>query len=674
MKFTRPLCLTVGVASLGLMSVALAQTVRHPSSGIHTITGHKLATVKAAVIDTRDFAQQINTFSINVGENPENPAPPIRWNPNVGSGSNVIVGNSTLNKKYQGGIAFPGIGQTGYVPPDPNIACGPNYLVETVNDHVAFFNKSTGAKVLEQSFGTFFAPLNPPSGFLFDPKSMYDKVSGRFFFLADEGAGSDSAIDIACSQTSDPNGKWNLYRFNAEQSVGGNTFWLDYPSLGNSTTGIVITGNMFGNQGGFNGVQFIVVPKAPMLAGTPVTATSLTDTSNASAQMARDWDATQTNVYGLALSSNSSMRVYSVNNPNQSPTVQFVDVSIPNFEGSQQDGMSKDGHYLATLGDRIFNVYERNGHLVTGHSVQQNSGRGNRSNARWEQFSINGWPTSGNLPKLVQSGQIDTGAQDDDFMPAIGEDIYGDLGITFTRCSPTIVDDIMFSGRLPSDPLGNTSTPQVFIGATSDYGSQGGNRWGDFFDSALDPTNENTFWGIGMISNGSGGWQTEFFTYSLSNGGGTLPLTFNPYAVSMYEGSGSSGTLQNLFNEDHQYYSVTSLNKGGKTFAASAVIDYTMPNPATLTAVSIGVDAQFTSRFVTRQIFAYNWLVGSYQLLKATSASIGGEQQIPVANFAQFIDGSGHMRVLVRGEAPNRGSLGGNFTMNIDQAIGEASN
>ena len=37
---------------------------------------------------------------------------------------------------------FGGIGASGYIPPDPNIAVGLNYIVQMVNSQLAVFNKS----------------------------------------------------------------------------------------------------------------------------------------------------------------------------------------------------------------------------------------------------------------------------------------------------------------------------------------------------------------------------------------------------------------------------------------------------------------------------------------------------------------------------------------------------
>src|SRR5204863_50704 len=51
------------------------------------------------------------------------------------------------------------------------------------------------------------------SNFVFDPETLYDPLSGRFFAMASEGnaPGAKSYILIAISDDSDPNGTWYKY-------------------------------------------------------------------------------------------------------------------------------------------------------------------------------------------------------------------------------------------------------------------------------------------------------------------------------------------------------------------------------------------------------------------------------------------------------------------------------
>ena len=79
--------------------------------------------------------------------------------------------------------SFSGIGNTGWTPPNPGAAAGPNYVVETVNESVAIFSKATGTQVSQETLQTLFSgfangSVNDPG--MFDPFVLYDDLAGRF--------------------------------------------------------------------------------------------------------------------------------------------------------------------------------------------------------------------------------------------------------------------------------------------------------------------------------------------------------------------------------------------------------------------------------------------------------------------------------------------------------------
>ena len=67
-----------------------------------------------------------------------------------------------------------------------------------------------------------------------------------------------------------------------------------------------------------------------------------------------------------------------------------------------------------TFEGRFWSVAYRNGSLWATHHINTN-----RVLVRWYQFAMNGWPTSGELPELVQSGTIDPGGTVRTFFSAI---------------------------------------------------------------------------------------------------------------------------------------------------------------------------------------------------------------------------------------------------------------
>ncbi|MHC4427544.1 MAG: hypothetical protein ACYS0D_02955, partial [Planctomycetota bacterium] len=139
---------------------------------------------------------------------------------------------------------FTAIFNTGWTPPDPHLAVGPDHVVVMTNGAIAFFTKDgqlTFQDEIEGSQG-FWGSVGA-SGFIFDPEVLYDPMSGRFFAMAADDAGSTSWACVAVSDDSDPNGSWHKYRFNTSSLAGG---LFDSPNIGVDDEAVYITGDGFG--------------------------------------------------------------------------------------------------------------------------------------------------------------------------------------------------------------------------------------------------------------------------------------------------------------------------------------------------------------------------------------------------------------------------------------------
>ena len=157
-------------------------------------------------------------------------------------------------------------------PPDMAIAASPSFVFQGVNTSFEVLdnngNVQPGWPVNTQQF--FDIPNEPNNcdaahgnqPFTSDPRAIYDAADGRFWaaILQVEGAQAfgvalncpyKSVYFVAVSQTSDPNGSWNVYEFNMEKIVGTEKFAADYTQLGINSQAVYFSGNMFGENGGF---------------------------------------------------------------------------------------------------------------------------------------------------------------------------------------------------------------------------------------------------------------------------------------------------------------------------------------------------------------------------------------------------------------------------------------
>src|SRR5260370_6143469 len=175
------------------------------------------------------------------------------------------VYTATTNVKFKGmadsSLICP---PSGCQPPDQALAASSSWVFQGVNTSFAVYSTS-GARQIgwPKTAKNFFGVPDPgrcsPGGpYLSDPRAFYDPKDGRFWaaILEIEGAWENSCQEqtlywIAVSQTSNPNGAWNVYAFNMAINVSGScpTCAADFTEFGFDQTAIYFSGNMFTQDG-----------------------------------------------------------------------------------------------------------------------------------------------------------------------------------------------------------------------------------------------------------------------------------------------------------------------------------------------------------------------------------------------------------------------------------------
>ena len=483
--------------------------------------GFARGTTKATIIDTRKFKDPIGIKGafrgkiVTTGDDEEGeisvPLPP-------GIPNDMPVGGLMEFGRVGPISSFPGIEQTEFSPPDPSLAVGPSHIVEVVNSAIAIYTKD-GTATFTQRLNArgndpgFFEELDAED-FVFDPKVMYDHTANRFFIVALELIdGTDSFINIAVSDDDDPNGIWFRYRTCSTVQIGQGMYFFDYPGWGFDENGIYVTGNLFRTAGTgpfFNGVLFRSFDKAPLLVGDPAQFTDIQNAGAATVQCAQTFGNNSAPFF-IGNDTFSSMEIIALQDPFTSPSFDTFQLTVPSFS-SAADAPNGNGanSLLDTIGPRLYNLIWRDGSLWAAHTIGGNGG--SAAVARWYEIATNDWPQSGQ-PTLEQSGEIDPGNSVSTFFPAIYTDAAGNTAVVMAHSSPTETASIAISGRLATDPPGMMSEPVLF--ATGDFTTTG--RWGDYFDIALDPEDNMTFWTIGEVtSNSASGWITSIDSIQIS--------------------------------------------------------------------------------------------------------------------------------------------------------------
>ncbi|USN98241.1 MAG: hypothetical protein H6810_08625 [Phycisphaeraceae bacterium] len=404
---------------------------------------------------------------------------------------------------------FSGLDRTGWVPPDPTLAVGPNHVLITVNQTIAWYTKAGtlqfSAILGSQGNPGFFEPIGAGT-FTFDPKCFYDYDTNRYVVLALETYSNSAYITIAVSDDDDPNGIWHAYRTDAVLEADGTTFWWDYPGFGYDQQGYYVTGNLFGlNQDGWGGAGFRCFRKAPLLTGDPAVYFTLRGPGAGSVQCVDNFDAAGA-AYFVEVESDFALRVHAISNPVTEPTKDSYRVPVGTFSGASGAPVLGGGT-LSVVDARIMNAQVRNGTLYTTHHVSV----GGVAKPRWYQISLNGWPAT-SIPTLTQAGIADPGYGISGFFPAIFSNGGGNVGMVFGTSSPDLAAGVVVTGRLATDPPGTMAEP-VLVRRSPIGGTNG--RWGDYFDITTDPTDDTTFWCISQTDEPGIGWDTRIASFRL---------------------------------------------------------------------------------------------------------------------------------------------------------------
>ncbi len=393
-------------------------------------------------------------------------------------------------RRGRDGFGFTAIFNTGWTPPDPHLAVGPEHIVVMTNGAIAFFTKDgnqTFQDEIEDSYG-FWGSVGA-SGFVFDPEVLYDELSGRFFAMAAEAyappGSSHSYVLVAVSDDSDPNGTWYKYRFDTT-ALAGDLF--DSPNIDVDQNAVYITGDGFGMGANY---PIYVFDKASLLVGNPPAVTnsltlSTTTQSAGIPPVTDDSGLLYMIEHGEGWFGDTTVRLIALRNGLSLPTIVTTSLTVPAYTYPENPPQAGTSTRPETFDARFWSVAYRNGSLWATHHVNSS-----RVRARWYEVTMNGWPLSAQQPQLVQSGEIDPGGTVRTFFGSITVDDLGNAAMTFSRCSPSEYISMGTAYRLACDPLGTFRTDVIQQSSTSPDTS---GRWGDYSEIEPDPVDARTFW------------------------------------------------------------------------------------------------------------------------------------------------------------------------------------
>jgi PKD repeat protein len=543
-------------------------------------------------------------------------------------------------------------GSTGVSPGDPVVEVNNNYILYGINGSTGttftVYNK-TGTKLSGPTTYKSLAPAGDPCATsVSDPIIHWDRLANRWFMLEMGGTSSSNRLCVYISKTDNPvSGGWWFYGFSTPSvpDYPHCSVWSNAYVCATNEGGSGISVYAFDRANMLNGAtaraaqRFTSVPK---LAGygfqtlTPVTFMGATaPPANAPLILARHND-DEAHAGTGANTSADYIDLFAMNINWTTPASSSI-TTLPHIAITEFNSWFRDYSSFATvpqpgstslldpirevimnsLSYRNFGSYES---IVGSFATNQNAARTGTvvdSGIRWFEVRKSG---SGNWA-LYQEGTFSPGdSSTHHLLSAISQDKQGNIGMGYNvskTSSPTVYASLRYTGRLNTDALGIMSQGEneVATGAAAETSG----RWGDYYQMVVDPTDDCTFWFVGMYRP-SGSWATRASDFKFSNCGGTPPTTYSIAGqVTTSTGVGISGVTVSTGSASSTTdasgnYSIPSLVAGSYTLTPSAS-GYTFS--PTSRAVTIG-----TSN-VTGQNFTGTAAASTYSI-SGTVATSGG--------------------------------------------------
>jgi hypothetical protein len=412
----------------------------------------------------------------------------------------------------------------GYVPPDENMAAGPNHVVQMINVVHSVWNHS-GIRLSGPTQLSSLTPLADNSG---DPVVLYDQMADRWVLMQFAALASANARLVFCvSKTADPSGAYYIYSFN--MGALGLQF-PDYPHIAIWSNCYLITTHNFNAAGNaYLGGGFAAIDRTKMTAGAATTTlVQFVDpaefgflAASFEGYKAPDIVAGADPTFfhyesdeGGGPTDRLKYRTMHVDftNPAFSTLSNWTYLNTASFDGSQsptRDAIEQNGstaglddiggHTMSRVIYRRFDTYES---MVINHTVNVSGitppadKTEYQAAVRWYEVRRPNPATPWSIYQQSTYAPFGTGngtSGINGWLGCGGIDQRGNIAVGYSRSGSSIKPAIYYATRLITDPLSTLGAETVLFQGTGAQGTTSGNRWGDYSGMTTDPQGD-TLW------------------------------------------------------------------------------------------------------------------------------------------------------------------------------------
>lgn len=436
---------------------------------------------------------------------------------------------------------------SGYVPPDPHMAAGPNHLILSVNLRFAIYSK-TGSPGAVYTFQSWFSTVNTLNLGYSDPKVMYDQYAKRWIVMCIGFATTDNlrgGYFVSVSQDSNPTGTWYKWLV----PVPNDSTFPDYPGVGyDSSDAVYFTANHFRNDSSnFKYAGIMILRKSELYANNPavppLTATQLSG-------MINPWDGERTHTikpsvsFGTPISgaffantqgdSGTVVELWRLTDPVTLPTLTHrATVPVGLFTAPPD---AKQPTIPTLINDNSSTiqgeVHYRAGKLYFAFPQAYTFGTDSDTESVIRYLELD---TSGSINQNILYGA------DGEFFffPAVIASNSGNVAMVFSHSSASSFCGARYVGNFPDD-----LTAGVLKAGEGTYSivAGGRNRWGDYGGIAQDPNVPRRVWMYHEYAGPPPGsnWRTRAGAILLLN---HPPQIVDPGPLSVNEEDTLTGTI-----------------------------------------------------------------------------------------------------------------------------------
>jgi hypothetical protein len=474
----------------------------------------------------------------------QKPATPAAADPAAAS-ANSAAASAAVSPALS--ISFPGnnYSTNGAGKPSTSLAAGPFNLVTVEDSRIQWYTKS-GQLQNDQTLNSFF---NLPSSVtMFNPWIVYDTVNQRFVVESDEANNGSSSIGIAVSKDSNPADGWNLQTINANLTINGQSSWADIPILATDGHAIYLTAVMRSTQPypfpngndpieeehlwiindgvGTGGIYDGGSSAVTSFSASAVTGSTYTYFGEP-AQILSPTSGPIGTFLVNPTGNGNSIQIIEIDNATTSPSFQTQYVFGAPSAGSFSLMASQPGTSTPIDFTAIGNSVWQNGNLYAVSTIQPTSGPDTGvPTVQWEQINAS------NLSdlSLVDQGNISGSAMGDGagvatYLGSISADPAGDFVINFNASGPNLYAGAYYAMHAANSAPGTIEAAQPLHVGQASFALIGNIEpsvgFGDYSSTALDPSDQDMFWGFNeyaaqTTSGQTGNWGTEIGAVSPS--------------------------------------------------------------------------------------------------------------------------------------------------------------